>query len=100
VSLKMRSESTTKIGGQIASTTPCGDTVAKYPDRIPVKLCGQGRKSTVFDLANSLRQLGRFYLVNRSLAEYGKDIGIKTAIHVLSVVRNADVSNPLQCYRF
>jgi hypothetical protein len=37
---------------------------------------GQIVGTTVFNLPNSLQQLRRFYLVKRTLAEEGKDIGI------------------------
>jgi hypothetical protein len=58
--------------------------------------------ATGFYLANSLQQLRRFYLVKRTFAEDGENIGLKTALHVVSMVRHPGMQLfvvPLQRHR-
>jgi hypothetical protein len=69
--LDVRSQSATKIGGQVAGAASRGDPVAKYLSTYLENPVGQIIGTTVFDLPNSLQQLRRFYLVKRTLAEQG-----------------------------
>jgi len=70
-----------------------------YSPRNPV---GQIVGTTVFNLPNSLQQLRCFYPIKRTLAEQGKDIGLKTALDVDGMVRHSDMllfGEPLQGHR-
>jgi hypothetical protein len=45
----------------------------------------------VFNFPNSLQEITHFYLIKRTLAEQGKDIGLNTALDVDSMVRHPDM---------